>query len=148
MAEVFRAEIRSNGKTAAGISVPPEVVESLGQGKRPPVTVTIAGHSYRSSVAVMGGEYLVGVSVENRRLAGVEAGDIVDVRLELDTEPRDVVVPADLALALAADPAAATAFEKLSYSNRRRHVLGVEDAKTDATRQRRIAKTVATLGST
>jgi hypothetical protein len=63
MAEVFRAEIRSNGKTAAGISVPPEVVERLGQGKRPPVTVTIAGHSYRSSVAVMGGEYLVGVSV-------------------------------------------------------------------------------------
>jgi hypothetical protein len=145
MAEVFRAEIRSNGKTAAGISVPPEVVERLGQGKRPPVTVTIAGHSYRSSVAVMGGEYLVGVSVENRRLAGVEAGDVVDVRLELDTEPRDVVVPADLALALAADPAAATAFEKLSYSNRRRHVLGVEDAKTDETRQRRIAKTVATL---
>ena len=148
MAEVFRAEIRSNGKTAAGISVPPKVVERLGQGKRPPVTVTIAGHSYRSSVAVMGGEYLVGVSVENRRLAGVEAGDVVDVRLELDTEPRDVVVPADLALALAADPAAATAFEKLSYSNRRRHVLGVEDAKTDETRQRRIAKTVATLGST
>ena len=145
MAEVFRAEIRSNGKTAAGISVPPEVVERLGQGKRPPVTVTIAGHSYRSSVAVMGGEYLVGVSVENRRLAGVEAGDVVDVRLELDTEPRDVVVPADLALALAADPAAATAFEKLSYSNRRRHVLGVEDAKTAETRQRRIAKTVATL---
>jgi hypothetical protein len=146
MAEVFRAEIRSNGKTAAGISVPPEVVERLGKGRRPPVTVTIAGHSYRSSVAVMGGEYLVGVSVENRRLAGVEAGDVVDVRLELDTEPREVVVPPDLAAALAADPAAATAFEKLSYSNRRRHVLGVEDAKTAETRQRRIAKTVATLG--
>ena len=148
MAEVFRTEIRSNGKTAAGIAVPPEVVERLGQGKRPPVTVTIAGHSYRSSVAVMGGEFLVGVSVENRRLAGVEAGDVVDVRLELDTEPRDVVVPPDLASALAADPAAATAFEKLSYSNRMRQVLGVEDAKTAETRQRRIAKTVATLGST
>lgn len=145
MAEVFRTEIRSNGRTAAGIAVPPEVVARLGQGKRPPVTVTIAGHTYRSSVAVMGGEYLVGVSVENRRLAGVEAGDVVDVRLELDTEPREVVVPTDLAAALAADPAAAAAFDKLSYSNRRRHVLGVEDAKTAETRQRRIAKTVATL---
>ena len=104
MAEVFRTEIRSNGKTAAGIAVPPEVVESLGQGRRPPVTVTIAGHSYRSSVAVMGGEYLVGVSMENRRLAGVEAGDVVDVRLELDTEPRDVVVPADLAVGAGRGP--------------------------------------------
>jgi len=148
MAEVFRTEIRSNGKTAAGISVPPEVVERLGQGKRPPVTVTIAGHSYRSTVAVMGGEYLVGVSVENRRLAGVEAGDVVDVRLELDTEPREVEVPVDLAAALAADPTAAAAFDKLSYSNRLRHVRGVEDAKTAETRERRIAKTVATLGGT
>jgi hypothetical protein len=148
MAEVFRTEIRSNGKTAAGISVPPEVVERLGHGKRPPVAVTIAGHSYRSTVAVMGGEYLVGVSVENRRLAGVEAGDVVDVRLELDTEPREVEVPADLAAALATNPTAAAAFDKLSYSNRLRHVLGVEDAKTAETRERRIAKTVATLGGT
>jgi uncharacterized protein YdeI (YjbR/CyaY-like superfamily) len=72
----------------------------------------------------------------------------VDVRLELDTEPREVEVPADLAAALATNPTAAAAFDKLSYSNRLRHVLGVEDAKTAETRERRIAKTVATLGGT
>jgi hypothetical protein len=146
MVEVFRAEIRSTGKTAAGIPVPPEVVERLGTSRRPPVKVTIGRHTYRSTVAVMGGEYLVGVSNENRRLAGVQAGDVVDVRLELDTEPREVAVPQDLAAALAADPTAAAAFERLSYSNRLRHVLGVEGAKTAETRQRRIAQTVATLG--
>ena len=131
-----------------GIEVPEHVIEELGAGRKPPVVVTVNGYEYRSTVAVMGGEYLVGVSVENRRLAGVEAGDVVDVRLELDTEPREVEVPADLAAALATNPTAAAAFDKLSYSNRLRHVLGVEDAKTAETRERRIAKTVATLGGT
>ena len=142
MAEVFRTEIRSNGKTAAGISVPPEVVERLGQGKRPQVTVTIAGHSYRSTVAVMGGEYLVGVSVENRRLAGVEAGDVVDVRLELDTKPREVEVPADLAAALADEPEARAFFDGLSYSNRRWFVLNVTGTKNEETRKRRVERSV------
>jgi uncharacterized protein YdeI (YjbR/CyaY-like superfamily) len=110
------------------------------------VRVTINGHSWRSTVAVMGGRNLVGVSAENRAAAGVAAGDEIDVELVLDTEKREVEVPADLAAALAASPAAGAAFAALSYSNKSRHVLSVEGAKTDETRARRIAKAVADLG--
>jgi hypothetical protein len=141
----FRAVLRAHGKTATGIEVPAEHVEALGSGRRPAVRVTINGHSYRSSVAVMGGAFLVGVSAQNRAAAGVAAGDELDVTLELDTEPREVAVPAELAEALAADDLARQAFEALSYSNRLRHVLSIEDAKTPQTRQRRIAKVLDTL---
>jgi hypothetical protein len=127
--------------------VPPEIVEALGEGKRPPVRVTINGHTYRSSVAVMGGEFMVGVSAEQRANAGAAGGDEVDVDIELDTEPREVTVPPDFAEALESAPDAKRAFEGLSYSNRLRHVLSIEQAKTAETRQRRIVKAVAELGS-
>jgi hypothetical protein len=141
----FKGTIELRGKTACGISVPPEVVEALGHGKRPPVTVTIRGYTYRSTVAPYTGEYLIGVSAENRAGAGVAAGDVVDVQLELDSAPRVLVVPADLDAALDADPAARTFFDGLSYSNRSRFTLSVADAKTAETRQRRIDKAVALL---
>jgi len=96
----FRATIQLGGKTASGIRVPAEVVASLGASKRPPVRVTINGHTYRSTVAPMGGVSMLGVSAENREAAGVQAGDEVDVDVELDTEPRKVTVPADFADAL------------------------------------------------
>jgi len=107
--------------------------------------VTIKGYTYRSTVAVMGGEFMVGVAAEHRVAAGVAAGEEVDVDLELDTEPREVAVPADLATALNQEPDARRLFEGLSYSNRRRVVLSVEDAKTPETRRRRIDKAVDTL---
>jgi hypothetical protein len=141
----FRATLETEGKTATGISVPPEVVEALGAGKRPRVRVTINGHSYRSSVAVLGGRYMLGVSAENRAAAGVAGGDQVDVELQLDTAPREVVVPPDFASALAAEPAAQATFDGLSYSNRSWHVLQIEGAKSDATSQRRIARSVEAL---
>lgn len=141
----FRATLLASGKTATGIQVPDEIVARLGAGKRPPVRVTINGHTYRNTVAVMGGVFMVGVSAENRAAAGVGAGDEIDVDLELDTEPREVTVPADLAEALNRDPAVRRRFDALSYSGRRRHVLAVEDAKTPETRQRRIAKAVDSL---
>lgn len=141
----FKATLLLAGKTATGIEVPPEVVEGLGKGKRPPVKVTIKRHTYRSTVAPMGGVYMIGVSAENREAAGVKAGDTFDVTVELDTEPREVVVPPDFAKALKADEGARTFFEGLSYSNKRRFVLSIEDAKTSETRQRRIDKSVATL---
>lgn len=136
----FRATLELNGKTATGVQVPPEVVAGLGMGRRPAVTVTInGGHTYRSTVAVRGGNYLLGVSAENRVKAGVAAGDVIDVELELelDTALREVAVPDDLAAALDAD--ARRRFDATSYSNQLRHVLAVEGAKTAATRQRRIA---------
>ena len=83
----FRATLESNGKTATGIQVPDEVVETLGAGRKPAVRVSIAGHTYRSTIASRGGRYLLGVSAENRGRAGVAAGDELEVELELDTEP-------------------------------------------------------------
>jgi hypothetical protein len=141
----FRTTILAAGKTAAGIEVPEEVVQALGAGKRPPVRVTINGYTYRNTVAVMGGSYMIGVSYEHRTASGLAAGDVVDVDLELDTAPREVTVPAELAAALDAEPVARATFEKLSYSNKSWHTLQVAGAKSDETRQRRIAKSIEAL---
>jgi len=141
----FHATILQSGKTATGIEVPDDVVEALGAGRRPPVKVTINGFTYRSSIAALGGVSMVGISAENRAGAGVAGGDEVDVEIELDTQPRQVDVPADFAAALDADPRARATFDGLSYSNRSWHVLSIEGAKTDETRQRRIAKSVEAL---
>ncbi len=141
----FRAVIEAHGKSATGIEVPAEVVEALGPSRRPKVRATVAGHTYRSSVASMGGRFLLGVSAEVRRAANVAAGDDVDVALELDEETREVVVPDDFAEALAAVPAARAFFDGLSYSQRRWFVLGIEEAKKPETRLRRIDKAVARL---
>ncbi len=141
----FRAAVELGGKTATGIRVPPEVVASLGPSKRPPVRITINGHTYRGSVAPLGGAFMLAVSAENREAAGVAAGDEVDVAIELDTAPREVTVPSDFAEALDQDVDAKRFFDGLSYSNKRRYVLGIEDAKTAETRQRRIAKAINTL---
>jgi hypothetical protein len=141
----FRTSILQGGKTATGIRIPDELVEALGKGKRPAVRVTINGFTYRSTVAVMGGAYMVGVSAENRAGAGVAGGDEVDVDIELDTAPREVEVPADFAAALNKEPDARQTFDGLSYSNKSWHVLSIEGAKSDETRQRRIAKSVDAL---
>jgi hypothetical protein len=141
----FHTTILQGGKTATGIQVPDEVVAALGSGRRPPVKVTINGYTYRSTVAVMGGVYMVGVSAEHRAGAGVAGGDEVDVDLELDTAPREVEVPPDLAAALDAEPTARSTFDGLSYSNRSWHVLQVAGAKTEETRRRRIARSVDLL---
>jgi hypothetical protein len=141
----FRTTVQQAGKTATGIQVPEAVVEALGSGKRPPVKVTINGYTYRSTVAVVGGAHMVGVSAESRAGAGIVGGDEVEVDIELDTAPREVAVPADLAAALDAEPNARRTFDKLSYSNKSWHVLQVTGAKSEETRQRRIAKSVATL---
>jgi hypothetical protein len=141
----FRTTLLLGGKTATGIRVPEEVVAALGAGKRPPVRVTINGHTYRSTIAPMGGVFMVGVSAENRASAGVAAGDEIEVDLELDTAPREIAAPPDFAEALDADPAARQTYDRLSYSNKQRYVLGIEGAKSAETRQRRIAAAVGAL---
>lgn len=141
----FRTTIQQSGKTATGIQVPAEVIEALGSGKRPAVKVTINGYTYRSTVAVLGGRYMVGVSAEHRAGAGVAGGDEVNVDIDLDTAPREVRVPTDFAAALDAAPEARRTFDGLSFSNKSWHVLQVESARTDETRQRRIAKSVDIL---
>ncbi len=141
----FRAVLELGGKTATGIEVPAGVLEALGGGKRPAVTVTLGSATFRTTVGSMGGRAMLPVSAERRAAAGVAAGDEVDVDLELDTAPRELVVPEDLRSALDAVPAAAAAFDALSFSGRQRHVLSVEGAKTPETRDRRVAKVVADL---
>jgi hypothetical protein len=141
----FRTTIRQSGKTATGIEVPDEVMEALGSGKRPAVTVTVNGYSYRSSVATVDGRSMVGLSAEHRAGAGVAGGDEVEVDLELDTAPRELSVPDDLAAALDAEPAARSTFDGLSYSNKSWHVLQITGAKTEETRQRRIARSIEVL---
>ena len=143
----FHATVRLDGKTATGIEVPAEVLDGLGGGKRPKVVVTINGFSYPSSVGSMGGRSLIPVSADVRAKAGIAAGDEIDVEVMADTEPRVVIVPDDLAAALGAHPAARAAFERLSYSNQRRHVQAVEQAKTAETRQRRIGNVLAELSA-
>jgi hypothetical protein len=126
----FRTTVELHGRTATGMPVPPEVVD---------------GHTYRSSIGSRGGVYLLPLSAENRAAAGVAAGDEVDVEIELDDAPREVAVPDDLRDALAGDDAARATFEGLPYSHKQRHVLAIEDAKTPATRARRIDKALEML---
>lgn len=131
---------------ATGIQVPAEVIAALGQGKKPPVKVTLNGYTYRTTVATMEGNFMLSLSAENRKAAGVQGGDEVEVTLELDTEPRTVDVPDDLVAALDAVPGAREAFDRLSYSARKEYVRQVESAKAQDTRDRRITAVVSKVG--
>jgi len=142
----FRTTLLATGGNNVGIVVPDDVLSSFGAGKRVPVVVTIdGGYSYRTTTAVMGGRNLVSFNAETRAQTGRGAGDEVEVILEHDTAPRTVEVPEALAVALAAEPAAVAAWEKLAPSHQKAHVSAILEAKSDETRHRRIAKTLAAL---
>jgi len=143
----FRAEIELAGTTATGIEVPPAVVEQLGSGKRPAVTVTFNGHSYRTTVGSMNGRFLIPVSAAIRQAAGASAGDVVDVVVELDDAPRTIEVPPDLAVGLAGDATAKAFYEGLSYSHQRAYVDWITGAKKAETRERRVAQAVDMLNA-
>ncbi|MBN3456136.1 DUF1905 domain-containing protein [Mycobacterium sp. DSM 3803] len=128
-----------------GIEVPADVVEALAAGKRPAVVVDVNGYRYRSTVAPMGGKFLIPFSAERRKESGIGGGDAIDVELTVDTEPRTVVVPDDLRAAIDGSPGAAANWERLSYSRQKAHVTAVEGAKAAETRARRIAKVIAEL---
>ncbi len=139
----FQATVLLSGKTATGVQVPDEVVTGLSSSRRPAVLVRINDYGYRSTIASMGGVFMLPISAEVRAGAGIAAGDLVEVSVELDEGVREVVVPEDLAAAM--DPEARRRFDALSYSAQRRLVIPVGDAKTPETRQRRIAKVVEGL---
>jgi hypothetical protein len=141
----FRSSVELGGKTATGIEVPADVVEALGGGKRPPVTVTVGAHTYRTTVASMGGRYMIPLSAENRAASGLSAGDDVDVQIMLDTAPREMQVPDDLAAALRASPEAEAFFESLSFSHKRSYVDWITGAKKDETRPRRVVQAIELL---
>lgn len=136
----FDATIELGGKTATGIRVPAEIVEALGAGRRPPVRVTINGYTYASTIAVMGGNYMLPISAENRDGAGVAAGDEVEVNLELETKPREVVMPTDMADVVNGDDEAREFFAGLSPSYKKAYVTWIESAKKAETRQARLDK--------
>jgi hypothetical protein len=144
MAVEFNATIELNGKTATGIEVPPEVMAELG-GKRVPVTVTINGYSYQSTIGSMGGRSLIPISAEHRGHAGVNAGDTVTVGLVPDTAARTIGLPDDLAEALTAEPRARAFFDGLAASHKKEYVRWVNEPKKPETRQARLAKTIELL---
>ena len=129
-----------------GIEVPPEILDQLGGGKRPPVNVTVNGYAYRSTVATMGGKHLIPFSSDKRAETGIKGGDPISVELSLDTAPRTVEVPDDLATALA-DAGVRDAFDKLAPSHQKAHVTSVEGAKAADTRARRVGAVVEKLST-
>lgn len=141
----FKSELFLAGKTATGIRVPDRVVEGLGAGKRPPVKVTFNSHTYRTTIAPMCGDYFIPVAAAIREASGAVAGDVLDITVELDTEPRTVDVPEQLANEFAKDKRAAAAYEKLSYSNKKEMARSIVSAKGENTRARRLAKAMESL---
>lgn len=133
--------VRDDDTNGTGIEVPAKIVEMLGNGKKPKVTVTINDYTYRSTVFVYGGKFYLPLAAEHRKILSVDAGDDVTVTLERDAAPREVAVPQDLAAAL--KTAGATKhFGSLAYTHRKEHVRAIEEAKAPETRARRIAKAV------
>jgi hypothetical protein len=146
MKTTFTTTIVKNSEVnATGIQIPPEAIAALESGKKPKVIVSLNGFSYRTTVAVMGGEFWVPLSQERRQAAGLKGGESLEITLELDTEPRTVEIPEDLAAALSKTGGAAAAFDALAYSVRKEHVRQVESAKAAETRSRRIAGIVEKL---
>lgn len=141
----FTTELQATGGTTTGFVVPDTVVEALGGGRRPKVAATVNGHTWRTSIAPMGGQSWLGASAAVRQAAGIAAGQVHTVVVELDAAPRTVEVPEDLASALAAHPEAAAAWERLSYSHQRQHADAVAAAKSADTRRLRIDATITKL---
>jgi hypothetical protein len=141
----FTATLVPRGPAAA-VVLDDENVAAVGEGaKRFPVVATVNGYTWRTTVTRMRGESLLGLNRAVRQEAGVEAGDTVDVRLELDTAPREVEVPQALTDALAEDPAARAALDRLSYTHRKEYARWIAEAKRDETRKRRVAQALEML---
>ena len=138
----FRARVIPSGN-ATGVEVPADVMKALGPGSRPLIAVTINGHAWRSRVASMRGQHLVGISAANRAASGIAEGDVVEVDLELDTEPRVVTEPPDLAKALNGDPEARAAFDRSALwpqAQACRCHRGSQDRRSSTTQDRQVGR--------
>ncbi|MBS1702273.1 MAG: DUF1905 domain-containing protein [Armatimonadetes bacterium] len=140
----FKTTLAGTADGPTGIVVPPEIIDALGQGKKPAVALTVNGYAYRTTVGVMGGTFMIPFSSDHRAKSGLKAGDAIEVVIEFDDKPREVEVPDSLADALAAN-GLREKFDKLAPSKRKEFVRQVNDAKAEDTRQRRIDKIVADL---
>lgn len=143
----FLGQVIPSGN-ATGVELPDHVIQALGPKGRPPVTITIHGHTWRSRVAAMRGQRLIGISAAHRAAAKVNEGDVVEIDVELDEAPREVAEPADLADALNDCPQARTSFDRLPFGLRQKHVKTIQDAKSADVRERRISKLIVALKET
>lgn len=145
MSVTFTTTLHQSGNNV-GIVVPEEIVLSFGAGRRVPVVVTVdGGYQYRNTISSMGGRFLISFNAETRAKTGRGGGDEVEITLELDDAPRTVAPPAALATALADDPVAAAAWERLAPSHQKEHARVIEEAKSEETRERRVAKAIEAL---
>lgn len=131
---------------AAAVVLDEAQVQQVGEGaSRFPVRATVNGYTWRTTITRMGGEFVLGLSRAVREAAGAQAGDSVELALELDTAPREVDVPEALARALAKDARAKAAFDALSFTHRKEYARAVAEAKREETRDRRVAQTLEKL---
>lgn len=144
MTMILKTEILQTGNNT-GIEVGEKVLEQLGGGKKPLVVVTINGYSYRSAVGKMDGKFMISLSAENRKNAQVRGGDLVEVTIAIDTEPRIVAIPIDFQNELDANKTAKLSFDQLAPSKKKAMILSITEAKTDETRNRRIQKSIEQL---
>lgn len=140
----FKAQLIPSGNATA-VEVPEAVMKALGPEARPPVTITINGHTWRSRIALMRGSALIGISAANRKASGIGSGDVIEVSVELDAAPREVELPPDLDAVFAKSRKAASAFEALPFGLKRKYIAHLEEAKSAATRQRRMEKLLSEL---
>jgi Bacteriocin-protection, YdeI or OmpD-Associated/Domain of unknown function (DUF1905) len=140
----FKTKIVQSGNNT-GINVPEKIIESLGAGKKPPVVITLKKYTYRSTVAVKNGLYMVSLSAEHRKNANVSGGEEVEINIELDTEPRTVELPPDFQKSLDKNKEAKNAFTKLAPSRKKAMVLSITGAKTEETKIKRIEKAINSL---
>jgi hypothetical protein len=145
MSHTFTSKLQGSADGPTGIEVPAKIIDAIDAGKKPAVSVDVNGYTYRSTVAVMGGKFMIPFSSAHRAASGIKAGDAIKVTLALDTAPREAEVPDDLAQALAKAKARAK-FDALAPSRKKEAVRQVTEAKAAETRARRIEKIVAELG--
>lgn len=141
----LRLELVSHGGNTAGFEIPDDVVDRLGGGRRPKVVVTVGAHTWRSSIANMGGQFMLGMSVAHREAAGVATGEVLDLDVELDTASRTVEVPDDLAAELAASAELSTGWASWSFTRQNEAARLLTEAKKPETRARRLEKVLAEL---
>ena len=140
----FKTKIVQTGNNT-GIVVSEKILNELSGGKKPLVIVTLNNYTYRSAVGKMGDKFMISLSAENRKNAGVQGGDIVEIKLELDTEPRTIEIPMDLQKALDKNKTAKMNFKQLSPSKKKAIVISINEAKTEETKMKRIDKALEQL---
>ncbi len=141
----FEAEIKAGSGGGALVEIPFDVEQTYGTRGRVKVRATLDDHTYRGSIAPMGGSHVLGVIKSIREALGKSVGDSVRVTLEQDVEERTVDVPPELADALSDHPKARRFFDGLAYTYRKEYAAWIAGAKRPETRARRLERAVGML---